>query len=138
MGRDLVVVVILAVAVVAGGLRFAPDSWWAAIMPTSTQSQNEPSKSQAAPTAQPAATPSPPQATIVRSANLRSGPSKTADAVTTLPKGTKDVIVDHHGNWVQIRTDAPDAKHKGSEGWVFNTFLSETTSPKDHPATKSP
>ncbi len=138
MGRDLIVVAILAVIVVAGALRFAPDSWWAAIMPASSQSSSQPLKSQAAPAAQPAATPSLPQATIVRSANLRSSPSKTADAVTTLTKGTKVSVVDHKGNWVQIRTDAADVKHKGFEGWVFNTFLSETTSPKDHPATKSP
>ena len=138
MGRDLIVVAILAVVVVVGGLRFAPDSWWATIMPASNQSQSQSSKSQAAPAVQPAATPSLPQAMIVRSANLRSGPSKTADAVTTLAKGAKVSVVDHKGNWVQIRTDALDAKHKGFEGWVFNTYLSETTLPKDHPATKSP
>jgi hypothetical protein len=55
-----------------------------------------------------------------------------------LAKGTKVSVVDHKGNWVQIRTDAADTKHKGFEGWVFNTFLSETALPKDHPATKSP
>src|SRR6185312_10819756 len=66
MGRDLAVVVILAVAVVAGGLRFAPDSWWGAITPASTRSQNQPSKSQAATAAQPAATPSLLQVTIAR------------------------------------------------------------------------
>jgi len=138
MGRDLVVVAILAIAVVAGGLRFAPDSWWAAIMPASSQSPTQPSKSPAAPAVQPAATPSLLQTTIARSANLRSAPSKTADAVTTLAKGTKVSVVDRHGNWVQIRTDAPDAKHKGFEGWVFNTYLSDTTPPKAHLPTKSP
>jgi len=138
MGRDLVVVVILAIAVVAGGLRFAPESWWAAIMPASSQGENQPSKSQAVPTGQPTATPSPPQTTIARSANLRSSPSKTADAVTTLPKGAKVVVVDHRGNWVQIRSIAEDAKHKRFRGWVFNTYLSDTTSPKGHPGTKSP
>src|SRR3569832_2215788 len=137
-GRDLVVVVILAIAVVAGGLRFAPESWWAAIMPASSQGENQPSKSQAVPTGQPTATPSPPQTTIARSANLRSSPSKTADAVTTLPKGAKVVVVDHRGNWVQIRSIAEDAKHKRFRGWVFNTYLSDTTSPKGHPVTKSP
>jgi len=137
MGRDLAVVVILAVAVVAGGLRFAPDSWWAAITPASTQSQNQPWKSQAATAAQQAATPSLTQATIARSTNLRSGPSKTADAVTTLPKGANVVVVDRHGNWVQVRSVAPDAKHKAFMGWVFNTYLNDTASPKNDRPTKS-
>jgi hypothetical protein len=138
VGRDLVVVMILAVIVVAGGIRFAPDSWWAAIMPASTQGQSAPAKPQAAPVAQSAAVAAPAETVVIRSANLRSGPSKTADAVATLPKGAKVVVIERHGNWVHVRSDAADARHKSLEGWVFNTYLDDTSSAREPAATKSP
>jgi hypothetical protein len=141
IGRDLFIVMILAVLVVGGAIRFAPDSWWAAIMPAATQDPLEPPKPHAAvPKTQPAEPPAPPETTVIRSANVRSGPSKTADAVGTLAKGTRVVVVEHHGNWVHVQGTAQDGKHKVLDGWVFNTFLGDTTgtASKDPSPPKSP
>jgi hypothetical protein len=142
VGRDLVVVMILAVLVVAGGIRFAPESWWAAIMPASTQDQMEPAKPHAAPAAQTVEeAPALPEMVVIRSGNLRSGPAKTADTLATLPKGTKVVMVERHGNWVHVQRASQDARHRALNGWMFSTFLSDmagTATREQAPAQHAP
>jgi hypothetical protein len=141
IGRDLFIVMILAVLAVAGAVRYAPASWWAAVLPASTQDQPEaPKPRAAAPAPQPAEAAAPPATAVIRSANLRSGPAKTADAVGTLAKGTKVVVIDHHGNWVHVRSMEEDSNHKALEGWVFNTFLGEpgAAAAKDTSPARSP
>jgi hypothetical protein len=146
IGRDLAVVMILAVIIVVVGIRFAPESWWAVIMPAPTQDTVEPAKPHTtAPAPQPAEAAPPPEVIVIRSGNLRSGPAKTADAVATLNKGTKVTVIDHHGNWVHVQAAAQDARHKALDGWMFSTFLSDAAgtatrekAPAEHASAQHP
>src|SRR6185312_3299000 len=52
--------------------------------------------------------------TVVKSANVRSGPSKTADIVATLPKSTDLASLERHGNWVRVKLHGA----KASDGWI--------------------
>ncbi len=91
-----------------------------------------------APTAPPAAvaatTPAPAAAaapahmvTILKSANVRSGPSKTADIVATLPKAAALASLERHGNWVRVKLRGA----KASDGWVYASYLADA--PPAHP-----
>lgn len=59
--------------------------------------------------------------TILKSANVRSGPSKTADIVATLPKSTEIASLERHGNWVRVKL----SRAKASDGWVYATYLAD-------------
>jgi Bacterial SH3 domain len=67
-----------------------------------------------------------PVAVVMRSANVRATPSKTADVVATLPRDSEVTVLEHHGSWVRVKvTNA----NKNAQGWVYTTYL------KDKPVT---
>jgi uncharacterized protein YgiM (DUF1202 family) len=59
-------------------------------------------------------------ATVLRAANVRSTPSKTADIIATLARDSDVPVLEHHGNWVRVKITAA---HKDQEGWVYTTYL---------------
>ena len=62
-------------------------------------------------------------AVITGGVNFRTGPSGTADVISTLPAGLDVEIVQETSNWVQIRFVNQDGSATGQEGWVFNSFV---------------
>jgi SH3-like domain-containing protein len=80
-----------------------------------------PTKAPAARVHRPAAPSIRPTDVIVRSANVRSGPSKTESLVTTLASDVPVMTVERSGSWAHIQFLAADGKPH--DGWVFNTFL---------------
>ena len=67
-----------------------------------------------------------PMATVLRTANVRSAPSKTAGIVATLARDTDVPALEHRGNWVRVKIAAG---HKDQEGWVYTTYLKPKTAP---------
>jgi hypothetical protein len=75
-------------------------------------------------TAQPAQAAAQPSFIVIRSVNLRGGPSTTAAVIASLPRNAKVTPLERRGNWVHVQfTNGTD---KPLEGWAFKTFLSET------------
>lgn len=66
-----------------------------------------------------AATPG--KVTILRAANLRAAPSKTAAVIGVVPRNTDAAPLEHQGNWVRIKLDGAGKQ----QGWVFASFLKE-------------
>lgn len=77
-----------------------------------------PAPAAAAPTTQPAQ----PMATIIRAANVRSAPSKTASVIATLPRDTSVASLERRGNWVKVRVESAKT---AQEGWVYGTYLQQ-------------
>jgi colicin import membrane protein len=63
-----------------------------------------------------------PLAVVVRSANVRATPSKTADVIATLPRDSAVAVLEHHGNWVRVKITGAN---KNREGWVYTTYLKD-------------
>jgi SH3 domain-containing protein len=68
-----------------------------------------------------ATAPALPMLTIARAANLRAGPSTSAQVIATLPRDGEVALLGRHGNWVQVRADG------AREGWVYNTYLKDAS-----------
>jgi len=68
------------------------------------------------------AAPALPLAVVVRSANVRATPSKTADVIATLPRDSAVTVLEHHGNWVRVKITGAN---KNREGWVYTTYLKD-------------
>lgn len=58
--------------------------------------------------------------TILHAANVRSGPSKTASVIATLPRNADVASLERQGNWVRVKLGASS---KTGEGWVYATYL---------------
>ncbi len=118
--RDIVLVAALAASAIVFWPRlesYIPPGW----LPNRDESSSDATVQTRAPA--PVAAPAPPQhmATILRSANVRSDPSKTATVISTLQRGTQVATVDTLSNWTLIRIDAKDGKPQ--QGWVYSSFL---------------
>jgi hypothetical protein len=61
-----------------------------------------------------------PMATVLRAANVRSAPSKTAGIIATLARDVDVPALEHRGNWVRVKITVA---HKDHEGWVYTTYL---------------
>lgn len=72
--------------------------------------------------AAPTAAPDTHLVTVLRAANVRAAPSKSAQVVATLPRNADVASLERHGNWVRVKIESA---HK--EGWVYATFLKEKT-----------
>ncbi|MBV9992758.1 MAG: SH3 domain-containing protein [Alphaproteobacteria bacterium] len=110
--RDVTLVGAVSALAVMFYLYGSPMDW---IAPTA------PPAAVAAATARPAAAASAHMVTVLKSANVRSGPSKTADIVATLPKATALASLERHGNWVRVKLSGA----KASEGWIYATYLAD-------------
>jgi hypothetical protein len=72
--------------------------------------------------AKPAATPIENQPTdiVIKSANVRSAPAKSASLVSTLGANVAVHTLERRGNWVHIAFTAGTAKQ---DGWIYATYL---------------
>jgi predicted nucleic acid-binding Zn-ribbon protein len=128
LALDLAIVAAVCIAVVFYLPRIEsllPDSWVYAINSTVYDVQTalgaQPAATAAAAPATSAAPPALPHSTILRTANVHTGPKASDTIAFTLQHGTEVDVVEHHGNWVHVRAVSKGAQPQ--EGWVFNTFL---------------
>ncbi len=103
-----------------------PDDWWPEI--TSFTGMNQPFLGNAdVPDVPrkpaPVRVAKPPTDIVVHVANVRSGPSKGAAVIATLPRDTKITPVGRRGNWVLVRIEGESGKHEQQQGWVYALFL---------------
>src|SRR6185312_1433809 len=63
-----------------------------------------------------------PKATVLRSVNLRSGPSTSDAIVTTLKAGTQVVPGERKGSWVRVSLDA-NGGQPAQQGWAYAASL---------------
>ncbi len=61
-----------------------------------------------------------PMATVLRAANVRSAPSKTAGIIATLARDADVPVLEHRGNWERVKITAA---HRDQEGWSTRTYL---------------
>jgi hypothetical protein len=120
--RDIVIVAALAASAIVFWPRiesYIPPGW----LPNSDNGSSTADTHVNAPA--PVAAPVPPQkmATLIRSANIHSDPTKTAAVVSTLQHGALVAVIDTHNNWTLVRIDAKDGKQQ--QGWVYNSFLKD-------------
>ena len=58
-------------------------------------------------------------------ANVRSGPSSTAEIVSALQRGQKVATFEKRGSWTHIRMGGEPGKTESREGWMFSSFLDD-------------
>ena len=123
--RDVVLVASVAVIAVMLYLHFDLGALINLFPPLAAVVETTPA--QPAPQPVQAAKPNPaasalPLAVVVRSANVRATPSKTADVIATLPRDSAVAVLEHHGNWVRVKITGAN---KNREGWVYTTYLKD-------------
>ncbi len=125
--RDVVLAASLSVVAVMAYLHFdlaslvnlwPPLANWVDTAPSAPVIKASP------PVRQAAAPATPPLATVLRAANVRATPSKTADIVATLPRDSDVATLEHRGNWVRVNITLA---HKDRQGWVYTTYLKPKT-----------
>lgn len=78
-----------------------------------------------------------PKATVLRSVNVRSGPSTSDSVITTLKAGTQIATGERNGNWVRVNLEAADGK-PAQRGWAFASSLQIPAPAAPPPAASSP
>lgn len=78
-----------------------------------------------------------PKATVLRSVNVRSGPSTSDSVITTLKAGTQVVTGERNGNWVRVSLDATGGK-PAQQGWAFSSSLQIPVAATPAPAPAAP
>jgi cell wall-associated NlpC family hydrolase/LysM repeat protein len=58
-------------------------------------------------------------------ATIRRSPSTRGEAITTVPSGTRVVVLDRDGDWYRLRFP------KGTEGWVRGDLLQAASAPRE-------
>ncbi|HWA91313.1 MAG TPA: SH3 domain-containing protein [Rhizomicrobium sp.] len=116
--RDAILAASLSAIAVLFYLSMGDSGWWALIPGTS---QDAPQIAATAPTPNaPAKQAAAPTLSVLKSANLRAAPSRTATVIATLPRDSQVASFERQGNWVRVKSDATR-----KEGWVYATYLSE-------------
>jgi hypothetical protein len=64
-----------------------------------------------------------PMTLVIHGANVRSGPSATADVVTTLQRGASVATIEQRGSWTLVRIAGEGGKTEPQQGWVYSSFL---------------
>ena len=64
-----------------------------------------------------------PMAVVIHGANVRAGPSATADVVSTLQRGVNVATIEQRGAWTLVRIDGESDKTEPRQGWVYSSFL---------------
>ncbi len=118
--RDVVVVAALAASAIIFWPRlesYIPPGW----LPNTAESSVTAEAHVSRPA--PAAAPVPQQhmAIVVRAANVRADPAKTATIVSTLQHGMQVAMIGARANWTLVRIDAKGGKPQ--QGWVYSSFL---------------
>jgi hypothetical protein len=116
-GRDIAV----AAALAASAIVFYPRI--AAFVPgMGTMFSNAPAPVAAdAPAPAPAAKQN--MAVVNHAANVRAGPSSTAEIVSTLQRGLKVASLEQRGNWTLVEFAADNGKSESRQGWVYSSFV---------------
>ena len=71
-----------------------------------------------------AATQSPiPSLVVVKSVNLRAGPSTSAAVLGSLPRDARVIAVERRGNWIHVQF--ANGAGKPLDGWAFKSFLQD-------------
>lgn len=125
--RDVVLAASLSVVAVMAYLHFDLASLVNLWPPLANWVDTAPSAPviKASPPVRQAATPATqPMATVLRAANVRATPSKSADIVATLPRDSDVATLEHRGNWVRVNITVA---HKDEQGWVYTTYLKPKT-----------
>jgi chromosome segregation ATPase len=63
-------------------------------------------------------------ALVTAEVNLRSGPSRNAGVITTLPRGMNVTVIDGRGDWMLVEVEG-DARAGQRQGWVFGSFVQD-------------
>jgi hypothetical protein len=78
-----------------------------------------------------------PKATVLRSVNVRSGPSTSDAVITTLKAGSQVVAGERNGSWVRVSLDAAGGK-PAQQGWAFASSLQLPVAAVSLPAPAAP
>jgi uncharacterized protein YgiM (DUF1202 family) len=62
-------------------------------------------------------------AVVNHAANVRAGPSSTAEIVSTLQRGGKVASLEQRGNWTLVEFAADNGKSQPRQGWVYSSFV---------------
>jgi regulator of replication initiation timing len=73
--------------------------------------------------------------TIVRAANVRAAPSRTAAVLVTLPRETEVASFERRGSWVHVKIESAAAR---KDGWVYATFVKDMAAASTGPASGRP
>ena len=82
------------------------------------------------PVTKPAPIPNPPTDIVIKSANVRAAPSKSATLVSTLGANVTVRTLERRGSWAHIEFTVGAVKQ---DGWVFSTFLQALQTPAAAP-----
>ena len=118
--RDVVLAASLSVVAVMAYLHFDLASVVNLWPPLANWVDAAPPVAKASQPAQKAPVAALPMATVLRAANVRSAPSKTAGIIATLARDADVPVLEHRGNWERVKITAA---HKDQEGWVYTTYL---------------
>jgi hypothetical protein len=64
-------------------------------------------------------------AVVNHGANVRAGPSSTAEIVSALQRGQQVATFEKRGSWTHIRMGGEPGKTEPREGWIFSSFLDD-------------
>lgn len=129
--KSLIISGAVAAALAAAAVMAFFFIWPSDTPPVETQPVAAPAKPVAAVTAVVV-----PKATVLRSVNVRSGPSTSDSIITTLKAGTQVVTGERNGNWVRVGLEAADGK-PAQQGWAFASSL-QIPVPATPPAVSAP
>jgi hypothetical protein len=118
--RDVVVVAALAASAIIFWPRlesYVPAGW----LPGAAESSSTTDAQVRLPA--PVAAPVPLQrmAIVIRAANVRADPAKTATVMSTLQHGMQVATIGERNNWTLVRIDTKGSKPQ--QGWVYSSFL---------------
>jgi exonuclease SbcC len=65
-------------------------------------------------------------AVLIHGANVRAGPSGTAEVISALQAGAKVATVEQRGNWALVQIDGESDNAKPRQGWVYRSFLKDS------------
>jgi hypothetical protein len=75
-------------------------------------------------------------ARVTAAVNLRTGPSRSAAVIATLPRAVNVTVIDGQEGWMLVRTEN-DARNGQRQGWVFGSFLQDMPQVQDVPQLRS-
>jgi hypothetical protein len=128
MGRDLLVVAVLAIVVIVAYPRIEPlipEPWRSNIASLTGDFGSASVAAQGS-------------AVVIRDVNLRVGPSTSANIVSTLPQGLNVATLARRDEWTFVEVGADSRNPQPRRGWVFSSFLKdEAASGEDDDAAQS-
>jgi hypothetical protein len=118
--RDVVVVAALAASAIIFWPRlesYIPPGW----LPGTAESSSTTDAHVSPPAPTVAPVPQQHMAIVIRAANVRTDPAKTATVMLTLQHGIQVATIGERNNWTLVRIDTKGSKSQ--QGWVYSLFL---------------